>query len=177
MNYPKTVGELLKWGRTTGKDTFGTYTVITGFEGTGGCFWCGKELSGRRRFCGNRSGHWTAYQDYFYWAYAKFECIKRAGNHCESCGAEEGVWGYYNMSTLEVHHIIPLDGQDRAMSVFNVPWNLVCLCHTCHMELHAVMRLPKDLLYTPTLFEIRKGVHYEFQEQVFSQENIQRVVR
>ena len=145
MNFPQTVEELLHWDVSTDRDTFGTYHIITGFEGTGGCFWCGKELEGHRRFCGHQSGCWTHYQDHFYWNYARFECLKRAGHQCENCGAEEkmegevGSW-YYVKVNLEAHHIIPLEGEERSYSPYNVPWNLICLCHICHQLIHAVMR-------------------------------------
>lgn len=153
MNYPNTVDELLKWGRTTGKDTFGTYTVITGFEGTGGCFWCGEELNGRRRFCKQGSDCWTRYQEHFAWGYAKYLCFKSYDYQCANCGIKgTGLYTGDDMINLRAHHIIALNGRDREVSVFNIYWNLICLCHTCHMELHAVMRLPKDLLSTPTMF-------------------------
>lgn len=131
MNYPQTVEELIHWDVSTGRDTYGEYTIITGFEGTGGCFWCGKELEGRRRFCGHRSGHWTLYNNLFFWGFARYECLERYDWHCANC-----VSAYQP----EVHHIIPLEGEARSVSPFNIGWNLICLCHNCHQEIHAVMR-------------------------------------
>lgn len=143
MNYPESVEELLHWDWSTGRDSFGEYHIITGYEGTGGCFWCGKELEGRRRFCGHKSGCWTRYQEYFCWPFARNWCLKRYDYHCANCGTQEVViFKQYGtgQSNLEVHHIIPLEGMYRAYSPYNVPWNLICLCHYCHQLIHAVMR-------------------------------------
>lgn len=148
MNYPKTVEELIHWDISQGKDSFGTYTIITGFEGTGGCFWCGKKLEGRRRFCGHQSGHWTRYQEHFNWGYARAGCLNRYKFRCANCGTEapEMPLSYWEASAsvlgkqLKAHHIIPLEGIFRAMSPFNISWNLICLCHRCHLEIHTLMR-------------------------------------
>lgn len=142
MNYPQTVDELLQWPTYTARDSFGTFTVITGHEGTGACFWCGAEISGRRRYCKHRSGCWTAYQKMFTWSFAAAGAIKRAGHRCENCGAKECFIeiGWTGRTNLEVHHVVPLNGKPRAASVYNVPWNVICLCHACHMALHAIMR-------------------------------------
>ena len=138
MNYPETVEELIKWDTFRGGDTFGTFTVITGFEGTGRCFWCGKDIEGRRRFCKQGSGCWTRYQEHFTWGYAKYECIKRYEYRCANCGVEE-IGGTNGFTNLRVHHIIPLNGANRAVSVYNIFWNLICLCHECHKEIHQAL--------------------------------------
>ena len=144
MNFPQSVQELIHWDFYQERDSFGTHAVITGFEGTGGCFWCGTELDGRRRFCGHHSGHWTLYAKHFYWTYARSWCLKRYEYRCANCGYQEvvppGNHPSWYTHGLEAHHIIPLEGAQRASSPFNVPWNLICLCHTCHMGLHALMR-------------------------------------
>ena len=148
MNFPQTVNELIHWDTSTGRDTYGTYTIITGFERTGGCFWCGEDLKGqRRRVCGHKKGCWTAYQRHFFWLFARLGCVKRYDYHCANCGVQEILifkHGYYSHgeSNLEVHNIIPLEGSARAMSVFNIPWNLICLCHECHQLIHTIMRPP-----------------------------------
>ena len=144
MNFPQTVDELFHCDLSTDRDSFGRYHIITGFEGTGGCFWCGKELEGRRRFCGHRSGHWTRYAEHFSWSYAKSLCLERDGYRCANCGAKQTVpedhHPSWNAPGLEVHHIIPLEGEQREMSPYNVPWNLISFCHVCHQLIHAVMR-------------------------------------
>jgi 5-methylcytosine-specific restriction endonuclease McrA len=45
---------------------------------------------------------------------------------------------------LEVHHIVPLStiGYRPEFSAYHLPWNLVALCHECHLEIHAIMRPP-----------------------------------
>ncbi len=163
MNLPQTVDELIHWDISTDRDTYGQYTIITGFEGSGGCFWCGKELTGRRRFCGHRSGCWTKYQDHFYWPFARYECLKRDNYRCVNCGteAEDIPWSYANWessasvreSQLKVHHIIPLEGKDRAMSPYNLQWNLISLCHRCHKYIHVVMR-NGDKPPAPDIFDL-----------------------
>lgn len=143
MKYPLSVEELLGWEIRQDRDSFGTFTIITGFEGTGRCFWCGEEIDGRRRYCGHRAGCWTLYQQHFAWVTASREALRRADFRCENCGCEEkGVSHGWDdiMTNLRVHHIIPLNGRPRAVSVFNIFWNLIVLCHRCHLEIHTVMR-------------------------------------
>jgi len=121
------------------------YLVLTGYEGTGRCFWCGSELNGKtKRYC---RGHMQEYYRHFYWPYASNWAIKRADRKCQNCGVKikSIPYGYSgHRVNLEVHHIIPLNGDRRDFSAFNLPWNLIVLCHDCHMELHAVMRPPKE---------------------------------
>ncbi|KKN57900.1 hypothetical protein LCGC14_0557310, partial [marine sediment metagenome] len=38
--------------------------------------------------------------------------------------------------------IVPLLGERRQFTAYNLPWNLIVLDHWCHVELHAAMRLP-----------------------------------
>ncbi len=144
--------ELLRWDGASGKDRWGTYQIITGYEGTGACFWCGEELEGKRRFCGHRSGHWTLYANHFYWTYARTWCIKRYDHRCANCSKtslevgkileESGVYysPYSPAFSLQAHHIISLKGEIRDVTPYNLPWNLICLCHYCHISVHAAMR-------------------------------------
>ena len=108
-----------------------SYTVLTGYEGTGKCLWCGGELKGKlKRYC---YGHMKEYYRHFEWLSARNWCIERQNGTCPNCGRH---WGY----GLEVHHIVPLKGERRYFSAYNLPWNLIALCHYCHMEVHAAMR-------------------------------------
>ena len=143
MNYPQTVDELIHWDTFREHDRYGWFTVITGYEGTGRCFWCGDEIEGRRRFCRGRKGCWTRYQEHFRWGYASVECLKLSGYTCANCGLELYPAYWKGTRRLEIHHIIPLNGEDRTVSVYNIFWNLICLCHDCHMELHSIMRPPR----------------------------------
>jgi len=121
------------------------YTVLTGFEDTGLCFWCGGVLKGKlKRYC---RGHMTEYYRHFEWASARRWCIERQDGRCANCGIKQGsVIGINHngwkmlQGALEVHHIIPLCGEKRYFSAFNLPWNLIGFCHDCHQEVHAVMR-------------------------------------
>jgi len=143
MNFPQTADELLRWDfYTTRDETYGNYSVITGFEGQGGCFWCGNELTGKqKKFC---RGHWTQYWKHFGWSYARSWCLKRYEYKCANCGyhqiVPEGDHPSWYTEGLEAHHIIPLKGEIRSLTPFNIYWNLICLCHDCHQEIHAVMR-------------------------------------
>lgn len=46
----------------------------------------------------------------------------------------------HGMTNLQVHHIVPLNGQGRYYSAYNLPWNLIVFCTTCHLLIAAVMR-------------------------------------
>lgn len=120
------------------------YTVLTGYEGTGRCFWCGGELKGKlKRYC---RGHMKEYYRHFNWQSASRWAIERSDYQCENCGMKEKTvdWGFSSYRTnLEVHHIVPLKGESRLFSAYNLPWNLIVLCHACHQEVHAAMRPPK----------------------------------
>ena len=150
--YPKTIQELLSWQIGQGNDTYGNFTIVTGFEGTGGCFWCGKELpEGRhRRYCPERSHKdfiscYRLYQNFFAWPDASSWCLRRYEHRCAFCGKEEEIiedgfrHGYH--SNLEVHHIFPLKGKPRVISPYNVQWNLLPLCHEHHQIVHALLRI------------------------------------
>jgi len=134
--------ELLRFD--LGEITIGhtTYTVLTGFEGTSRCWWCGGEPHRNKKgpashFC---RGHGKLYHAAFNWNYASFDALERAGHRCENCGAREIHNGQYGMTNLEVHHIVPLNGKERFYSAYNLPWNLICLDHDCHLLIGAVMR-------------------------------------
>ncbi len=128
------------------------YQVLTGYEvgnaaGEHICFWCGGELKGKlKRYC---RGHMTQYYGHFDWATAAAWARRRADFHCEHCGASDrdlagAKDGYGGLRTaFEVHHIVPLLGERRQFTAYNLPWNLIVLDHACHVELHAAMRPPK----------------------------------
>ncbi len=133
------------------------YTVLTGYEGTERrCFWCGGSLAGSKlkRYC---YGHMTEYYNHFDWGYAKSWCIERYEYKCASCGMHVDdipeVGSYYKRSGLEVHHIIPLEGESRQFTAYNLPWNLIALCHTCHVAVHAIMTV-SAYVPPPTAFEL-----------------------
>ena len=109
------------------------YKVLTGYEGIGRCFWCGKELEGKRkRYC---RGHMGIYYKHFMWQSASKWALERANYCCQNCGSKV---------RLEVHHIVPLNGGDRFFSALNLPWNLVTLCHECHVEIHKEVKQLKN---------------------------------
>lgn len=122
---------------------------FTGFEDNGVCWYCGNELPQRRRkWCSDkcRDIYWQTWN----WHFASLACRKRAKNCCENCHKREGI------SSLEIHHIIPLNGQDRNWNKLNEPDNLLCLCHDCHMQVHrATQKENKNL--TKYALEIEKG--------------------
>ena len=112
------------------------YVVLTGFEILPHrCFWCGGELKGKlRRYC---YGHMKEYYRNFEWESASSWAQDRAGHRCENCGIDSKV------GNLEVHHIVPLKGTRRYFSAYNLPFNLIVLCHACHLAIHSAMRPPK----------------------------------
>lgn len=119
------------------------YTVLTGYEVLEHrCFWCGGELKGKlKRYC---RGHMKEYYRHFDWSYASHWALRRAEYKCENCGAGEVMnkkgWWDRARSSLEVHHIVPLNGAPRQFTAFNLPFNLIVLCHQCHQVVQAIMR-------------------------------------
>lgn len=140
--------ELLLFQPETVKILGKDWQVLTGYEGTGRCLWCGSELKkGLRLYCW---GHGKIYWRHFNWGSARNWCCERQHGICANCGwhypfqhsyyyYEEG----YDIYKLEVHHIVPLEGRPRQFSAFNLPWNLIGFCHDCHQEVAAAMRPPK----------------------------------
>ncbi len=137
---------------TTARDSFGTYHILTGYEGKGDCFWCGKDFEGKRkRYCKGQdldtdeTAHWRQYHQHFTWAFARDWCNARYNHACANCSAIGSHWANDHFIRgevlLEVHHIIPLEGESRQWTPYNLPWNLICLCHGCHLDIHAAMRV------------------------------------
>jgi len=120
------------------KDRYGLYSLLTGLEEPGRCFWCGIEVDARRRYCCEE--HRTLYWETFAWAWASQACRRRQNELCGDCGKR---------LSLEVHHIIPLPDSHwltRAWNVLNRPENLIALCLECHLRRHAILRAenPKE---------------------------------
>jgi len=125
------------------QDRYRTYLVLTGNECPGHCFWCGREFDEKskarhRHYC---YGHMAEYYKHFFWQSARNWCIERQDFKCANCGVKITY-------SDEVHHIVPLKGERRDISPFNLPWNLMAFCHVCHQEVHRVMKracpLPSD---------------------------------
>mgnify|MGYP001356903944 CR=1 FL=1 len=66
-----------------GKDQWGYFYNMTGYEAKGFCFWCGKQ-TGHKRFCNEECKE--NYHRHFVWENARNWCLARAGNKCEKCG-------------------------------------------------------------------------------------------
>ena len=145
-----------------GRDRIGTFHYLTGYEGTGLCFWCGGELSGRQlRYCRRGKGddaHWLQYHQHFNWNNARAWCLERSGHRCANCGARGSCFedNQYIRGTvsLEVHHILPLNASTRPWTPYNLPWNLISLCHDCHLEIHVVLRVASR----PDLWDLAAGM-------------------
>jgi 5-methylcytosine-specific restriction endonuclease McrA len=122
------------------RDRFGSYSLLTGHEGTGQCWWCGGEYPDRRprRFCSRDCAE--AYAGQFVWTIAAGRAL-RLHPTCADCGA--GYSRIRGVRNLEVHHLAPLNGEDRNHSLKNRPDNLVVLCHDCHMKRHHPEPEPK----------------------------------
>lgn len=121
------------------RDRHGEYQVMTGLEGTGVCWLCGADPGGKqyRRYCW---GHGKIYYELFHWSWAAPAALERADYRCENCGRAAYYHDQITPVKLEVHHIIPLEGGIRTWTFLNLPWNLIALCHDCHLEVHAAMR-------------------------------------
>lgn len=144
------------------------YNVLTGYEPEDDiCWWCGKSImqgKWKAHYCRGKSHDdflscFRLYHQHFDWAYAASLAIKRAGNKCENCGIPEKTikWGYsFLRRNLEVHHIVPLKGNSRQFTAYNLPWNLIVLCYECHMELHAVMKPPKTTWAWQMIMELEE---------------------
>ena len=158
MNWSEvnSAAELLTWvpadyrlrSSIDGRPIYGRY-YLTGFELTGRCWWCDSELTGRqRKYCRSKhhdeEGHWHIYYKHFSWTYARSWCNERQKGICANCGWRPARYDEnepnYTWYCLEVHHIIPLNGEERQLTPFNLPWNLIGFCHGCHLEIHAAMR-------------------------------------
>lgn len=116
--------------------------ICTGYENKGICAMCGSELPKRRRtYCSDKCAE--LYEHLFFWQTACYDALKRAQLKCQGCGQGymdvptigEGSWA--ERSSIEVHHIIPLNGEDRTWHRLNMPWNLKVLCHRCHTHEHS----------------------------------------
>lgn len=141
------------------------YTILTGFENNPDhlCWWCGQPIQGRRsrHYC---NGHRILYLNHFDWSYASPAAIDRADHKCQNCGRPDGNWyreihsrmgillpAITDRRILEVHHIVPLKGGERQFTAYNLPWNLIVLCHDCHVEIHRIMnevnKIPKKTIW------------------------------
>jgi len=110
-------------------DSYGSYKIIIGYEGSGRCWWCGGTFPDRRarRFCTTACRR--RYEENFYWSWASMAAIRRARFRCKECGLK-------GKRRLQVHHIIPLNGTDRLVNALNRRENLAVLCKECHRKKH-----------------------------------------
>lgn len=112
-----------------GYDQWGWYNNFTGFEAPKVCFWCGEPTRGR--YC--TPEHQLEYLRHYWWAEANPYCWKRYDGKCADCGKGRNQTAEKN---LYVHHIVPMDGEDRNWHWLNRPENLVLLCMEHHMQWH-----------------------------------------
>jgi len=137
------------------------YRILTGYEALENkCWFCGSNIEqGKRKahFCRKQQYKGedscsVKYHRHFDWTYASSWAMRRAGGKCENCGAQRVIrqHGWDSRVNLEVHHIVPLQGSERYFSPFNLPWNLIVLCHDCHVELHAAMKIKSIVKHIET---------------------------
>jgi len=117
---------------------------ITGFEDKDHrhalCWLCGGQIGSENRrwwFCSKECRDW--YFHYLSWREAAWWCLGRAHKQCGECGiTERGIRLLYDSvrfgyrAALEVHHIEPMNGEDRSYCMRNMPHNLIALCPDCH---------------------------------------------
>jgi 5-methylcytosine-specific restriction endonuclease McrA len=111
------------------EDSYGSYEILSGYEGKGKCWWCGAKFADKRvrRFCSTKCRR--KYENTFYWAWAARLAVRRAKFSCQDCGIT-------GRRRLHVHHIQPLLGGNRMKNVLNRPDNLIVLCKKCHQKRH-----------------------------------------
>lgn len=61
-----------------------------------------------------------------FWDAIQTHILNRDNHRCRICGSEKN---------LTVHHMIPV-----AVGGTSEDWNLITLCHTCHMKVHSSLR-------------------------------------
>jgi len=127
----------LGYKKKPGEDRWGYFHNFTGNEEKGHCFWCGIETK-RGRYCSKQ--HAYLYRTFYCKdeAYANvyrriYDPIRK-GYICEKCNN-----GFGNRFSIDVHHIMPINGGDRYWNILNRPENLLGLCHECHKETHRIM--------------------------------------
>jgi len=139
------------------------YIHFTGFEESGVCWYCGSELKGRqRRWCSEvcRDAYWGTWN----WLFASKACAQRNNHTCENCHRKESHKYGEEQVSLEIHHIIPIGGEDRSWHKLNERENLLCLCHECHKEIHKIMRPPKMGYKPPDSWEEARKAGQEVME-------------
>ncbi|MDD5189657.1 MAG: HNH endonuclease signature motif containing protein [Dehalococcoidales bacterium] len=111
------------------EDSYGSYEILTGYEGQSKCWWCGAAFPNKRarRFCSTKCRR--KYENNFYWAWASRLAVRRAKFCCQACGVK-------GRRRLHVHHIRPLNGSNRMKNVLNRADNLIVLCKKCHQKQH-----------------------------------------
>mgnify|MGYP001578585439 FL=1 len=136
------------------RDQWGHYSICTGHEAPGKCFWCGAEVK-NRRFCAfigpvesyldpwthkwegdednGRPRSWChrQYWRHFFWPSAAAWCWERAEGKCQECGT------FTPEASRRTHHIQPLNGSPRAWNILNRPENLLALCAHHHGLKHS----------------------------------------
>lgn len=121
--------------KALGKDRYGFFFNFTGNEAIGSCFWCGKKTA--LRYCTGEHG--KMYRRQYYWPAAMYDCIDKyelvdGSNFCGDCGFTATAVNPSNL--FVVHHIMPLDGDERGWHILNQQHNLVLLCKSCHQIRH-----------------------------------------
>ncbi len=103
----------------------GKLIILTGYEGTGKCYWCGGENKRSRHYCCKEC--FNNYYDSFFWLWARDKALTRENHQCQRYGSSDCS------RTVEVHHIVPLNGSYRMWNVLNRQDNLEVLCVTHHL--------------------------------------------
>lgn len=133
------------------EDRWGYFYILSGHEAVGHCFWCGIPTKRQRRYC-SRS-HAYLYLTFYHWHDACINVYHRVhdpvcrSDICEKCGdpyhKAVSISSYakaeIDIHHIDVHHIIPLDGEDRNWNKKNSPNNLLGLCKECHVQIHKDM--------------------------------------
>jgi len=119
------------------RDRWGRYFDFSGHEEKGHCFWCGVVVK-NSRYCSKQ--HAYLYLTFYHWheacinVYRRIYDPVRRGNVCEKCNEV-----FIGDNTIDIHHIIPVNGEVRNWNIKNRPENLLGLCKACHIETHRIL--------------------------------------
>jgi len=125
---------------------------MTGNESPTTCFLCG--TAQKRRYC---KGHRTPYRQNYSWSDASHAALmKRKTGRVQYQYGRKKLWQATfacdacqhggPAEDFQVHHIIPLCGQNRVYHRLNKQANLTLLCQSCHNKYHKELREPLKLL-------------------------------
>ena len=134
------MGQDWKGKEWTGEERNGMVLILSGFEDTGGCFWCGRPPGRGAHYCSGECKK-NYYQNYN-WRMASSARLINDDFTCQKCGfkgkggvSPGGNYVFWHEG-VQVHHRKPINGDYREWNVRNIQRNLITLCEKCHEKIH-----------------------------------------